>query len=214
MTTRPHLAFNQHIDIANNLAQSHSLIDQRDAVLISLLFETPLNRTQLCKVLVSDFDPIAKTVRGHVVRPKVIQFIANWLEHSGVSEGFFLRHISAGNVLTSSPISSQNIHYALKKCGLLQFVQETAAYLDNPNFELVEISKFGNFMEVGYTPNNLRYIREQLGLSQKQLAEKLNYSWRTVQNWEIDSPGGRNMSHANWLELVSFAIKVLKSKNK
>ena len=168
MTTRPHLAFNQHIDIANNLAQSHSLIDQRDAVLISLLFETPLNRTQLCKVLVSDFDPIAKTVRGHVVRTKVIQYIANWLEHSGVTEGFFLRHIS----------------------------------------------KFGNFMEVGYTPNNLRYIREQLGLSQKQLAEKLNYSWRTVQNWEIDSPGGRNMSHANWLELVSFAIKVLKSKNK
>ena len=62
--------------------------------------------------------------------------------------------------------------------------------------------------ELGYTPNNLRAIRQKHGLTQQQAAELIadgEASYRSVCNWETDleSPSHRDMPLAKWRKLLS-----------
>ena len=59
--------------------------------------------------------------------------------------------------------------------------------------------------ELGYTPNNLRALREQYGLTQFQVSQLLDCSFRTVARWEAraGSKQQSDMSHMMWLRLLS-----------
>lgn len=63
--------------------------------------------------------------------------------------------------------------------------------------------------ELGYTPANLKALRQQYGLTQKQVADITHSTLPTAQRWEM-VPGQKNyinMPHTKWLELLQFLIK-------
>lgn len=56
--------------------------------------------------------------------------------------------------------------------------------------------------ELGFTPNNLKNLRQKFNLTQKDLAKILNVSCgRTVSKWET---GYRDMPYKKWLFLIQF----------
>ena len=61
--------------------------------------------------------------------------------------------------------------------------------------------------EVGYTPNNLRVLREQYELTQIQVSQLLGCSIQTVACWEAraGSKQQSDMSHIMWLRLLNAA---------
>ena len=69
---------------------------------------------------------------------------------------------------------------------------------------LVLVVVMMNFPEIGYTPANLRYVLEQMGWTQKELAERLNVSLRGVQAWvaDVDKPAHRDMPVSQWQALL------------
>jgi transcriptional regulator with XRE-family HTH domain len=63
-----------------------------------------------------------------------------------------------------------------------------------------------NNMEFGYTPANLKGLRQKYGLTQQQVADITKSALPTAQRWEM-MPGQKNyinMPHTKWLELLQF----------
>lgn len=63
--------------------------------------------------------------------------------------------------------------------------------------------------ELGYTPNNLKSIREKHGLTQQRVADITGVALATAQRWEA-SPKQKsfaNMPHTKWMELLQTLSK-------
>lgn len=61
-------------------------------------------------------------------------------------------------------------------------------------------------MELGYTPNNLKTLRREYGLTQQQVADITESTLKTAQKWET-SPNLKsyaNMPHTKWLKLLEY----------
>ena len=61
-------------------------------------------------------------------------------------------------------------------------------------------------MELGYTPNNLKALRREYGLTQQQVADITESTLKTAQKWET-SPNLEsyaNMPHTKWLKLLEY----------
>ena len=60
--------------------------------------------------------------------------------------------------------------------------------------------------ELGYTPANLKALRQRYGLTQKQVADITKSTIKTAQKWET-SPNLKsyaNMPHTKWLKLLEY----------
>lgn len=60
--------------------------------------------------------------------------------------------------------------------------------------------------ELGYTPNNLKALRQKYGLTQQAVADITGTSLKTAQRWEA-SPAlssFANMPHTKWLRLLQY----------
>lgn len=60
--------------------------------------------------------------------------------------------------------------------------------------------------ELGYTPNNLKALRQKYGLTQQAVADITETSLTTAQRWEA-SPAlssYANMPHTKWLKLLVY----------
>lgn len=71
-------------------------------------------------------------------------------------------------------------------------------------------STIGGFMienaEFGYTPNNLKALRQKHGLTQQAVADITEATLKTAQRWEA-SPAlssYANMPHTKWLRLLQY----------
>lgn len=63
-----------------------------------------------------------------------------------------------------------------------------------------------NNMELGYTPNNLKALRQMYRLTQQQVADITGVALATAQRWEA-SPNQKsyaNMPHTKWLKLLEY----------
>lgn len=61
-------------------------------------------------------------------------------------------------------------------------------------------------MELGYTPNNLKALCREYGLTQQQVADITESTLKTAQKWET-SPNLKsyaNMPHTKWLKLLEY----------
>jgi XRE family transcriptional regulator len=60
--------------------------------------------------------------------------------------------------------------------------------------------------EFGYTPNNLKALRQKYGLSQREVADLLGIDISSLQRWEADvgQKSHRDMPLPKWLELVDI----------
>lgn len=60
------------------------------------------------------------------------------------------------------------------------------------------------YPELGYTPANLRHLRQEYGLTQAQVGKLVNTALRTVQNWEADvhTQNHSGMPHRKWVALL------------
>lgn len=58
--------------------------------------------------------------------------------------------------------------------------------------------------ELGYTPNNLKALRQKYGLTQQATADLLNVNISALQRWETDvgQKSHRDMPHTKWLTLL------------
>ena len=60
--------------------------------------------------------------------------------------------------------------------------------------------------ELGYTPANLKALRQQYGLTQQNVADITESTLKTAQKWET-SPNLKsyaNMLHTKWLKLLEY----------
>ncbi|WP_295710341.1 XRE family transcriptional regulator [uncultured Neisseria sp.] len=60
--------------------------------------------------------------------------------------------------------------------------------------------------ELGYTPANLKALRQRHGLTQQNVADITASTLKTAQKWET-SPSMRsfaNMPHTKWLKLLEY----------
>ncbi|MDU4875990.1 MAG: XRE family transcriptional regulator [Neisseria subflava] len=59
-------------------------------------------------------------------------------------------------------------------------------------------------MELGYTPNNLKALRREYGLTQQQVADITESTLKTAQKWETspNMSSFANMPHTKWLKLL------------
>lgn len=60
--------------------------------------------------------------------------------------------------------------------------------------------------EFGYTPNNLKALRQKHGLTQQAVAEITETSLTTAQRWETSPSMSSyaNMPHTKWLRLLQY----------
>ena len=64
-------------------------------------------------------------------------------------------------------------------------------------------------MELGYTPNNLKALRQMYRLTQQQVADITGVALATAQRWEA-SPNQKsyaNMPHQKWLILLDYIVR-------
>lgn len=64
-------------------------------------------------------------------------------------------------------------------------------------------------MELGYTPNNLKALRQMYRLTQQQVADITGVALATAQRWEA-SPNQKsyaNMPHQKWLILMDYIVR-------
>lgn len=64
-------------------------------------------------------------------------------------------------------------------------------------------------MELGYTPNNLKALRQMYRLTQQQVADITGVALATAQRWEA-SPNQKsyaNMPHQKWLILLYYIVR-------
>lgn len=60
--------------------------------------------------------------------------------------------------------------------------------------------------ELGYTPANLKALRQRYGLTQQNVADITESTLKTAQKWET-SPNLKsyaNMPHTKWLKLLEY----------
>ena len=64
--------------------------------------------------------------------------------------------------------------------------------------------------ELGYTPNNLKALRQRYGLTQQNVADITESKLKTAQKWEANPSMSSfaNMPYTKWLKLLDY----LKSK--
>lgn len=64
--------------------------------------------------------------------------------------------------------------------------------------------------ELGYTPANLKALRQKYGLTQQRVADITESKLKTAQKWEASPSMSSyaNMPHTKWLKLLEY----LKSK--
>lgn len=70
-----------------------------------------------------------------------------------------------------------------------------------------------NEFELGYTPQNLKKIRENHCLTQQQVADITGTAnWRTVSKWEkeLGEPTHADMPYAKWVKLLDNIQQVAK----
>lgn len=62
-----------------------------------------------------------------------------------------------------------------------------------------------NDMEFGYTPSNLKSLRQKYGLSQREVADLLGIDISSLQRWEADvgQKSHRDMPLTKWLTLLA-----------
>lgn len=63
-------------------------------------------------------------------------------------------------------------------------------------------------IELGYTPNNLKALRQMYRLTQQQVADITGVALATAQRWEA-SPNQKsyaNMPHQKWLILMGYVV--------
>ena len=67
-------------------------------------------------------------------------------------------------------------------------------------------------MELGYTPNNLKLLRQKYGLTQQATADLLNVNISALQRWETDvgQKSHRDMPLSKWLTLLDNIIQLSK----
>ncbi len=60
--------------------------------------------------------------------------------------------------------------------------------------------------ELGYTPANLKALRQKHGLTQKQVADITESTLKTAQKWETSPSMSSyaNMPHTKWLKLLEY----------
>lgn len=60
--------------------------------------------------------------------------------------------------------------------------------------------------EFGYTPNNLKAMRQKYGLTQQAVADITETSLTTAQRWEAspELSSYANMPHKKWLRLLQY----------
>lgn len=61
-------------------------------------------------------------------------------------------------------------------------------------------------MELGYTPNNLKALRQRYGLTQQNVADITESTLKTAQKWETSTnlKSYANMPHTKWLKLLEY----------
>jgi DNA-binding transcriptional regulator YiaG len=59
------------------------------------------------------------------------------------------------------------------------------------------------YPETGYTPANLRHLRNIYGITQTEVGKRTQTALRTVQNWEadVDTQDHSGMPHRKWVML-------------
>lgn len=62
--------------------------------------------------------------------------------------------------------------------------------------------------ELGYTPANLKALRQKYDLTQQSTADLLNVNISALQRWEADvgQKSHRDMPHTKWLTLLEHLI--------
>lgn len=62
----------------------------------------------------------------------------------------------------------------------------------------------GNKYELGYTPNNLKQVIVESGLSQPAFAKEYDMPWASLSKWLLPVTSGnhRDMPLKRWLELL------------
>nr|WP_314596242.1 XRE family transcriptional regulator [uncultured Neisseria sp.] len=60
--------------------------------------------------------------------------------------------------------------------------------------------------ELGYTPANLKTLRQQHGLTQQNVADITESTLKTAQKWETSPSMSSfaNMPHTKWLKLLKY----------
>lgn len=60
--------------------------------------------------------------------------------------------------------------------------------------------------ELGYTPANLKALRQQYGLTQQNVADITESKLKTAQKWEASPSMSSyaNMPHTKWLKLLEY----------
>lgn len=71
-----------------------------------------------------------------------------------------------------------------------------------------------DFPDVGYTPDNLRKLMVEAKLTQKQAADAVGVSVRTIQAWlaDLDCPSRTDMPHRKWEELKNYLLNPLDNR--
>lgn len=61
-------------------------------------------------------------------------------------------------------------------------------------------------MELGYTPNNLKALRQRYGLTQQNVADITESTLKNAQKWETSTnlESYANMPHTKWLKLLEY----------
>ncbi|WP_308021507.1 helix-turn-helix domain-containing protein [Neisseria mucosa] len=63
--------------------------------------------------------------------------------------------------------------------------------------------------ELGYTPANLKALRQKYGLTQQRVADITGVALATAQRWEA-SPNQKsyaNMPHTKWVILLDYIVR-------
>ncbi|HHX2501455.1 TPA: XRE family transcriptional regulator [Neisseria subflava] len=60
--------------------------------------------------------------------------------------------------------------------------------------------------ELGYTPANLKALRQKYGLTQQRVADITESTLKTAQKWEASPSMSSfaNMPHTKWLKLLEY----------
>lgn len=76
--------------------------------------------------------------------------------------------------------------------GSMEACAKGQAMISNPQF--------------GYTPDNLKRLRQKYGITQQRMAELLNTNISTARRWEtsIDRTSHATMPFIKWVELISI----------
>lgn len=63
--------------------------------------------------------------------------------------------------------------------------------------------------EFGYTPNNLKALRQKHGLTQQRIADITGVTLATAQKWETSPSMSSyvNMPHTKWVILLDYIVR-------